>query len=69
MYHDSTIFPLTNTRGEVSHLCFIIYDVTDAAVSKLELQSMNGQLRQLSTTDYLTQMRTRGWAASGGHEV
>ncbi|GHG64427.1 diguanylate cyclase [Alishewanella longhuensis] len=60
MYQNSTIFPITDTRGNVSHLCFIIYDVTDAAVSKLELQSMNGQLRQLSTTDYLTQMRNRG---------
>lgn len=65
MYQNSTIFPITDTRGSVSHLCFIIYDVTDAAVSKLELQSMNGQLRQLSTTDYLTQMRTRGnWEES-----
>lgn len=65
MYQNSTIFPITDTRGQVSHLCFIIYDVTDAAVSKLELQSMNGQLRQLSTTDYLTQMRNRGnWEES-----
>lgn len=65
MYQNSTISPLTNSRGEVSHLCFIIYDVTDAAVSKLELQSMNGQLQQLSTTDYLTQMRNRGsWEES-----
>lgn len=65
MYQNSTIFPITDTRGNVSHLCFIIYDVTDAAVSKLELQSMNGQLRQLSTTDYLTQMRNRGtWEES-----
>lgn len=64
MYQNSTIFPITDTRGTVSHLCFIIYDVTDAAVSKLELQSMNGQLRQLSTTDYLTQMHNRGkWEA------
>ncbi len=60
MYQNSTIFPITDTRGQVSHLCFIIYDVTDAAVSKLELQDINGQLRQLSTTDYLTQMRNRG---------
>lgn len=60
MYQNSTIFPITDTRGNVSHLCFIIYDVTDAAVSKIELQSMNGQLRQLSTTDYLTQMHNRG---------
>jgi len=60
MYQNSTIFPITDTRGNVSHLCFIIYDVTDAAVSKIELQAMNGQLRQLSTTDYLTQMYNRG---------
>jgi len=60
MYQNSTIFPITDTRGDVSHLCFIIYDVTDAAVSKLELQAINGELRQLSTTDYLTQMRNRG---------
>ncbi|WP_423188206.1 GGDEF domain-containing protein [Alishewanella sp. d11] len=65
MYQNSTIFPITDTRGNVSHLCFIIYDVTDAAVSKLALQSMNGQLRQLSTTDYLTQMRNRShWEES-----
>lgn len=60
MYQNSTIFPITDTRGNVSHLCFIIYDVTDAAVSKIELQTMNGRLRQLSTTDYLTQMYNRG---------
>lgn len=65
MYQNSTIFPITDTRGKVSHLCFIIYDVTDAAMSKLELQSMNGQLRRLSTTDYLTQLRNRGtWEES-----
>jgi len=65
MYQNSTIFPITDTKGQVSHLCFIIYDVTDAAVSKLELQSMNGRLKQLSATDYLTQMRNRGnWEES-----
>lgn len=60
MYQNSTIFPITDTQGQVSHLCFIIYDVTDAAVSKIELQSINGRLKQLSATDYLTQMRNRG---------
>lgn len=60
MYQNSTIFPITDTQGQVSHLCFIIYDVTDAAVSKIELQSMNGRLKLLSATDYLTQMRNRG---------
>jgi diguanylate cyclase (GGDEF)-like protein len=38
----------------------IIYDVTDVATSRLELESMNGQLRQLSKTDFLTALNNRG---------
>lgn len=60
MYQNSTIFPLTNTRGEVTHLCLIIYDVTDVAVSRSELESMNHRLHQLSKTDFLTQLHNRG---------
>jgi diguanylate cyclase (GGDEF)-like protein len=60
MYQNSTIFPLTDTRGEVTHLCFIIYDVTDVAVSRLELESMNGRLRQLTKIDFLTGLFNRG---------
>ncbi|MEE2024562.1 sensor domain-containing diguanylate cyclase [Alkalimonas mucilaginosa] len=60
MYQNSTIFPLSNTRGEVTHLCLIIYDVTDVAVSRLELESMNHRLHQLSKTDFLTQLHNRG---------
>ncbi|MCF4008046.1 sensor domain-containing diguanylate cyclase [Rheinheimera sp. UJ63] len=60
MYQNSTIFPITDSRGEVSHLCFMIYDVTDAAINKLALQQTNQQLRELSSTDYLTQIRNRG---------
>ncbi|WP_333606501.1 sensor domain-containing diguanylate cyclase [Arsukibacterium sp.] len=60
MYQNSTIFPITDSRGNVTHLCFIIYDMTDAAVSALELASMNGRLRQLSKIDFLTQLSNRG---------
>ncbi|WP_337880711.1 sensor domain-containing diguanylate cyclase [Rheinheimera sp.] len=60
MYQNCTIFPLTDTRGAVTHLCIIIYDVTDVAVSRLELESMNGQLRTLSKTDFLTGLHNRG---------
>jgi len=60
MYQNSTIFPLTDLRGVVTHLCMIIYDVTDVATSRLELESMNGQLRQLSKTDFLTELNNRG---------
>ncbi|MBU2058853.1 MAG: sensor domain-containing diguanylate cyclase [Gammaproteobacteria bacterium] len=61
MYQNSTIFPLSDTMGKVTHLCLIIYDVTDVAVSRLELESMNGQLRTLSKTDFLTNLNNRGF--------
>ena len=61
MYQNSTIFPLTDTMGRVTHLCLIIYDVTDVAVSRTELESMNGQLRTLSKTDFLTSLNNRGF--------
>lgn len=61
MYQNSTIFPLTDTMGKVTHLCLIIYDVTDVAVSRIELESMNGQLRTLSKTDFLTALNNRGF--------
>lgn len=60
MYQNSTIFPITDVRGVVTHLCMIIYDVTDVATSRLELESMNGQLRQLSRIDFLTELNNRG---------
>ncbi|WP_333797686.1 sensor domain-containing diguanylate cyclase [Rheinheimera sp.] len=69
MYQNSTIFPITDVRGVVTHLCMIIYDVTDVAVSRLELESMNGQLKQLSKTDFLTELNNRGhWEDALMHE-
>lgn len=69
MYQNATIFPITDLRGVVTHLCMIIYDVTDVAVSRLELESMNGQLRQLSKTDFLTGLHNRGaWEETLSHE-
>lgn len=61
MYQNSTIFPLSDTRGKVTHLCFIIYDVTDVALSRIELESMNGRLSQLTKIDFLTQLYNRGY--------
>lgn len=61
MYQNSTIFPLVDLTGEVSHLCLMIYDVTDIAVSRQALESMNAQLQQLSKIDFLTQLYNRGY--------
>ncbi|EKE85257.1 PAS domain-containing protein [Idiomarina xiamenensis] len=38
MYQNVTLLPLTSTRGDVTHLCFIIYDVSEQACSQLALQ-------------------------------
>lgn len=60
MYQNATFIPLSNTMGEVGHICIIIYDVTDVAVNKKELEEVNRQLEQMSQTDALTQLANRG---------
>jgi len=61
MYQNITIIPLTSMSGEVSHICLIVYDVTDIAVSKQALTSANQQLERLSRTDRLTELNNRGY--------
>ncbi len=69
MYQNSTIIPLTNVRGEVEHICLIVYDVTEVAVNRLQLQEVNTQLQQLSRTDGLTGLLNRAsWEAELVHE-
>jgi len=60
MYQNATFIPLTNATGEVTHLCIIIYDVTDVAISKIELEEANQELKRLSQTDRLTNLNNRG---------
>lgn len=61
MYQNSTIIPLVDTKNEVSHICLVIYDVTDTAVNKLAQQQANKQLQNLSRTDHLTGLFNRGY--------
>jgi len=61
MYQNLTISPLVSTDGQVNHIAIIIYDVTDMAVSKLELETSNAELEKLSRTDRLTQLNNRGY--------
>lgn len=61
MYQNSTFIPLSDVRGEVKHICVIVYDVTDVAVNRIELQSVNGELKRLSRTDRLTGLNNRGY--------
>jgi diguanylate cyclase len=59
MYQNSTFIPLLSATGVVTHLCLIIYDVTDIAVHKQDLEKANKELAILSQTDGLTQLFNR----------
>lgn len=59
MYQNTTFIPLMSSTGEVTHLCLIVYDVTDNAVHKLDLERANKELALLSQTDGLTRLFNR----------
>ena len=59
MYQNTTFIPLLSSTGEVSHLCLLIYDVTDNAVNKINLEQSNNELALLSQTDGLTGLLNR----------
>jgi len=59
MYQNTTFIPLMSSTGLVTHLCLLIYDVTDNAINKKELEKLNSELGVLSQTDGLTQLYNR----------
>ena len=61
MYQNVTVIPLVSTDGTVNHIGVIVYDVTDMAVSRLELGKANAELERLSRTDRLTGLNNRGY--------
>lgn len=68
MYQNCTILPLLDTRGNASHICLIVYDVTDNAVNKLAQREANQQLQALSRIDHLTQLYNRGYWEQNLHQ-
>lgn len=61
MYQNVTLIPLLSADGAINHVGIIIYDVTDIAVSKLQLENANKKLQSLSRTDALTGLNNRGY--------
>ncbi|MFT5082538.1 MAG: diguanylate cyclase [Lentisphaeria bacterium] len=59
MYQNSTIIPLKDASGKVDHICLIVYDVTEVAVNRLQIQEANEKLRIMSRTDGLTGLLNR----------
>ncbi|TVP54971.1 MAG: sensor domain-containing diguanylate cyclase [Halomonadaceae bacterium] len=69
MYQNITFCPLTGSDGQVSHVCLLVYDVSDAATNRRQLEQANAQLSHLSRTDQLTGLLNRGtWEALLAHE-
>lgn len=54
MYQNVSLIPLTSPSGKVKHVGILIYDVTDVALGKMELE-------KLSRTDRLTGLYNRGF--------
>ncbi len=64
MFQNITMIPLHDVRGVVDKLVMMIYDVTDSAISKTDLESANRELGRLSRLDGLTQLNNRAsWEA------
>lgn len=61
MYQNVTMIPLVSPDSTVQHVALIVYDVTDAAVNRLELGKANVELERLSRTDRLTELNNRGY--------
>lgn len=69
MYQNTTLFPLRSTNGQISHICLVIYDVTDVATNRHQLLTANTELQRLSSTDRLTGLSNRGhWEECLRHE-
>lgn len=61
MYQNTTFIPLISSTGDVTHLCLLVYDVTDNATHKKELEKANADLALLSQVDGLTCLFNRNY--------
>lgn len=61
MYQNLTLMPLQGADNNTAQVCLLVYDVTENAVSKLQLEAANQELARLSRTDRLTELFNRGY--------
>lgn len=47
MYQNITLSPLTSTTGRVDNICMMIYDMTDVATGKKQLESLQVTLSEI----------------------
>ncbi|WP_407314945.1 diguanylate cyclase [Pseudomonas sp. nanlin1] len=69
MFQNTTLTPLRSIRGDISHLCLVIYDVTNVATQSRQLHASHQQLQTLLSADHLTGLYNRGhWEDAVRHE-
>ena len=59
MYQNVTILPLRTVSATSDHVCLIIYDVTNVATNKRQLEAANTQLQELALHDGLSGLLNR----------
>lgn len=61
MYQNIVLRAIRNASGDAELVSMTLYDVTDIATNKLELETANNELAILSRTDRLTGLYNRGF--------
>lgn len=59
MYQNITLLPLASLTGQINNISMIIYDVTDMAVNKMQLEATGDKLQLHTQTDGLTHLLNR----------
>ncbi|KFZ38873.1 diguanylate cyclase [Shewanella mangrovi] len=59
MFQNITLLPLSSLTGQITHLSMIVYDVTDVAINKMQLDNATDKLQLHNQTDALTLLLNR----------
>lgn len=59
MYQNTSIIPLVSPDQRVNHICVIIYDVTDTAVGRIDVNQAQETLSEIQSHDSLTGLLNR----------
>ena len=59
MFQNITLFPLASLKDEVEQICLVVYDVTDEAMNKKGIETLNAELQKISRVDGLTGLFNR----------
>ncbi len=59
MYQNTSMIPLESIDRQVNHICLIVYDVTDIAVSRGDTETAVKSLTERNRTDLLTGLLNR----------